>query len=238
MEQFSRTELLFNKEAMKKLKESKVAIFGLGGVGGYVVEALARSGVGKFVLIDNDVIDITNINRQIIATLDTLGQSKCEVMKKRILSINKEAEVETFQCFYNDDNASLFKFNTYSYIVDCIDSISSKLSLVEKAKQNQVPIISAMGAGNKLDPTLLQVEDIFSTSYDPIAKVMRHELKKRNIKHLKVVYSKEKPINIYKSNNLNNKRIPGSNAFVPPSMGLIIASEVTKDLINFHDERE
>ena len=231
--QFSRTQLLFGKEAMDVLKEKKIAIFGIGGVGGYVVEALARSGIYNFVLIDNDVVTISNINRQIIATFDTIGQWKVDVMKKRILSINPEAKVEIQTCFYLLQNAKDFNFQNFDYVVDCLDTITAKVSLIYETKKCNVPIISAMGAGNKLNPCLLEVSDIFKTSEDPLAKVIRHELRKLNIKDLKVVYSKEKPLTLSNKyiDETSKKVIPGSNAFVPSAMGLIIASEVLKDLI-------
>ena len=233
--QFNRTELLLGKENMEKLKKAHVLIFGIGGVGGYVVEALARSGIYHFTLVDNDVISETNINRQIIATLDNIGEDKVEVMKKRILSINKEAEVEIRKCFYLPETASEFDFSKYDYVVDCVDTVSAKLSIIIEAKKNNVPIISAMGAGNKLNPAMLEVADISKTSVDPLAKVIRTELRKRGINHLKVVYSKEQPIKIDDPNvelkEKSQRPVPGSNAFVPSAMGLIMASEIIKDLI-------
>ena len=233
--QFNRTELLLGKENMGKLKKAHVLIFGIGGVGGYVVEALVRSGIYHFTLVDNDVISETNINRQIIATLDNIGEDKVEVMKKRILSINKEAEVEIRKCFYLPETASEFDFIKYDYVVDCVDTVSAKLSIIIEAKKNNVPIISAMGAGNKLNPAMLEVADISKTSVDPLAKVIRTELRKRGINHLKVVYSKEQPIKINDPNvelkEKSQRPVPGSNAFVPSTMGLIMASEIIKDLI-------
>ena len=224
---------------MRKLKESHVAIFGIGGVGGYVAEALARSGVGSFTLIDHDTVTITNLNRQIIATHDTIGRYKVDVMKDRILSINPTAKIDVKKCFYSDDNKGDFSFDKYDYIVDAIDSIKSKISLVLQANLCKKPIISSMGAGNKVNPMGFIVTDIFKTEMDPLAKVMRTELKKRGIKHLKVVYSKEKPLEPLSDNvdlsdtSLNTKRItPGSNAFVPTAAGLLIASEVVRDLTN------
>lgn len=237
LNQFSRSQLLFGKEAMDVLKNAKVAVFGIGGVGGYVVESLARSGIGKFVLIDADTVSITNINRQIIATLGSVGKYKCEVMKERILSINPDAEVEIHNCFYLPNNADEFDFKEYSYVVDCVDTVTAKLSIIMKAKEAGVPVISAMGAGNKMNPTALEVSDIYKTSMDPLAKVMRYELRKRKIKHLKVVYSKEKPIkpqiDLEVSSETSKRSTPGSTSFVPPAMGLIIASEIVKDLIGF-----
>ena len=221
---FSRSEAIYTKAGQNKLEHSSVIVFGVGGVGGYVCESLARSGISDFVLIDSDKVEITNINRQIVATLDTLDKSKVEVMKERILSINKEAKVEANQKFYLPENSGEFDFSGVSYIIDCVDTVSAKLSIVHRAKELNIPVISAMGAGNKLDPTKLEVCDIYKTSVDPICKLMRRELKKLGISKLKVVYSKEEPI---KTEN----RTPTSNAFVPPAMGLVIASEVVKDLI-------
>lgn len=238
LNQFSRTELILGDIAMEKLKKSRVAIFGIGGVGGYVCEALARSGVGNFVLVDNDTVSLTNINRQIIATIETIGKYKCDVMKERILSINPDCEVETHNCFFLPENQDEFDFSKYDYVIDAVDTVTAKLAIVVKAKENNVPVISAMGAGNKLNPTMLEVSDIFKTSVDPLAKVMRIELKKRRIKNLKVVYSKEKPIKTSaESEEQSQKRsIPGSTAFVPTTMGLIIASEVIKDLTNVRND--
>ena len=224
MSQFERFISLIGEENFHKLSSKKVMIFGVGGVGGYVVEALARSGIENFVLIDSDVVEESNINRQIIATLDTIGKSKVEVMKNRVLSINSNAKVTSIQKFYLPENSNEFDFSGVDYIIDCVDTVSAKLSIVSKAKELNLPVISAMGAGNKMDPTQLKVSDIYKTSVDPLCKVMRHELRKLGIKELKVVYSLEAPIK-------NNNRTPNSNAFVPSSMGLIIASEVIKDLI-------
>ena len=236
MNQFSRTELLLGQDAMEKLRGSRVAVFGIGGVGGHVVEALARSGVGAFDLIDNDTVSITNINRQIIATLDSVGKYKTEVMKERILSINPEAEIEIHNCFFLPETQEMFDFSNYDYVVDAVDTVTAKLSLVERAKEAGVPIISSMGAGNKLNPTQFEVADIYKTSVCPLAKVMRRELKKRGITKLKVVYSKEEAITPQeteagKAEQENQKKvIPGSIAFVPSVAGLILASEVIKDL--------
>ena len=224
MEQFSRFIKQIGPKNFKKLTKSKVMIFGIGGVGGYVCEALARSGISKFILVDSDTVEITNINRQIVATLDTIDMSKVEVMKKRILSINKDAEVEIIQKFYLPENSGEFNFDGVTYIIDCVDTVTAKLSIVSKAKELNIPVISAMGAGNKLDPSRLEVSDIYQTCVDPLCKVMRHELNKRGINSLKVVYSKEQPIEV-------DSRTPTSNAFVPPAMGLVIASEVVKDII-------
>lgn len=236
--QFNRTELLLGKDNMEKLKKAHVIVFGVGGVGGYVVEALARSGIYRFTLVDNDIVSETNINRQIIATYDALGELKVEVMKKRIFSINPEAQVEIRKCFYLPETASEFDFNQYDYVVDCVDTVSAKLSIIVEAKKNNVPVISAMGAGNKMNPAMLEVSDISKTSVDPLAKVIRTELRKRGINHLKVIYSKEQPIKNYIDNDnvelkeKSQRPVPGSNAFVPSAMGLIMASEIIKDLIN------
>ena len=237
LNQFSRTELILGFEAMEKLNNSTVAIFGIGGVGGYVCEALARSGVGSFVLVDSDTVALTNINRQIIATLDTVGKYKCEVMKDRILSINPDAKVEIYNKFFLPENQDEFDFTKYDYVVDAVDTVTAKIAIIMKAKENKVPVISAMGAGNKLNPAMLEVDDLFNTKVDPLAKVMRIELKKRKINKLKVVYSKELPIKPNESQEDSNKReVPGSNAFVPTTMGLIIASEVVKDLTNVRND--
>lgn len=238
MEQFVRTEMLLGAGAMDKLKNAQVAVFGVGGVGGYVVEALARSGVGKFDLIDNDTVALSNINRQIIATHSTVGKYKVDVMKERILDINPKAEVTVHKCFYLPENADEFDFTKYSYIVDAIDTVTAKLDLIVRAKEAGVPIISSMGTGNKLDPTQLEVTDIYKTSVCPLARVMRTELKKRGIPKLKVVYSKEQPRKVQKKetdkiNSENTGRIkdvPGSVAFVPSVAGLIIAGVVIDDI--------
>lgn len=229
-DQFSRTRLIIGEDGLKKLNASTVAVFGIGGVGSYVAEALARTGVGNFVLVDKDVVSITNINRQIHATLKTIGLPKVEIMKERILDINPNANVKIFNEFYLPDNAEKMMDKSYSYIVDAVDTVTAKIDLVVRANELKVPIISAMGAGNKLDPTKFEVSDIFKTSVCPLAKVMRKELKARNIKKLKVVYSKEEPIKVENSFE-NNKSIPGSISFVPSVMGLVIASEVVKDLL-------
>ncbi len=247
LNQFSRTELLVGKDGMEKLSNSHVAVFGIGGVGGYVVEALVRSGVSKFDIIDDDMVCLTNINRQIIATRDTVGKYKVDVMKERILSINPNAEVNTFKCFYMPENADDFDLSKYDYIVDAIDTVTAKLELIVRAKQLNVPIISSMGAGNKLNPAEFEVADIYSTSVCPLARVMRYELRKRGIKSLKVVYSKEKPIRPIEDMSIScrthcicpkgtvhkcteRRDIPGSVAFVPSVVGLIIASEIFKDI--------
>lgn len=227
-EQFSRTELLLGQEAMDRLRQSRVAVFGIGGVGGHVVEALARAGIGYLDLIDHDKVSMSNINRQIIATFDTVGMDKVDVMKERILSINPDAGVETHRCFYLPENADMFDFRQYSYVVDAIDTVTAKIELVLRAKEAGVPVISCMGTGNKLNPMQLEIADIYQTSVCPLAKVMRRELRKRNVEKLKVLYSKEEPIKNYLS--MQGRAVPGSVSFVPSAAGLIIASEVVKEL--------
>ncbi len=227
-EQFSRTELLLGQEAMDRLRQSRVAVFGIGGVGGHVVEALARAGIGYLDLIDHDKVSMSNINRQIIATFDTVGMDKVDVMKERILSINPDARVETHRCFYLPENADMFDLQQYSYVVDAIDTVTAKIELVLRAKEAGVPVISCMGTGNKLNPMQLEIADIYQTSVCPLAKVMRRELRKRNVEKLKVLYSKEEPIKNYLS--MQGRAIPGSVSFVPSAAGLIIASEVVKEL--------
>ena len=242
LNQFSRTEILLGKSAMERLSKSRVAVFGIGGVGGYVCEALARSGVGALDLIDDDKVCLTNINRQIIATTKTVGEYKTDVMQARILDINPEAVVHTYKCFFLPENASDFPFDKYDYVVDAIDTVTAKIELVMQCRKAGVPIISSMGAGNKLDPAKFRVADIYKTQMDPLAKVMRRELKKRDVKNLKVVYSEEAPVLPVEdmtesqadceSERPDSKRrsIPGSTAFVPSVAGLIIAGEVIKDL--------
>ena len=231
MNQFSRTELLIGKECLDKLKSSRVAVFGIGGVGGYVVEALVRSGLGSIDLIDNDTVSESNINRQIIATKNTIGQNKVDVAEKRIKEINPDVSVKKYKTFYTPQTADEFDFKEYDYIVDAIDTVVGKISLVEKAKEYDIPIICSMGAGNKMDPTKFEVSDISKTSVCPLAKVMRQELKKRKIKNVKVVYSKETPAKCTAADDSSPKRAPGSIAFVPSVVGLIMAGEVIKDLI-------
>lgn len=236
--QFERTQLLLGAEAMERLYHARVAIFGIGGVGGYVAEALARSGVGSFDLIDSDVVSVSNINRQIIATKDTVGRYKTEVMKERIHSIHPEAEVMVRNCFFLPENETEFDFSSYSYVVDAVDTVAAKLSIITAAKAARVPVISSMGAGNKVNPTEFEVADIYETSICPLARVMRRELKKRGIEQLKVVYSKEIPLVPHAASERkeNGRVIPGSTAFVPSVAGLIIASEVVKDLISEGEE--
>lgn len=248
LNQFSRTQLLIGEEGINRLKGAKVAIFGIGGVGGYVCEALVRSGVGAFDLIDDDKVCLTNLNRQIIATRKTVGKYKVDVMKERILDINPDADVQVHKCFFLPENAADFPFEEYDYIVDAVDTVTAKISLVMKAKELNIPIISSMGAGNKLDASLFKVADIYQTKVCPLAKVMRRELKKRGVKKLKVVYSEEQPMTPIEDMAIScrsncicppgaahkcteRRAIPGSVAFVPSVAGLIIAGEVVKDLI-------
>ena len=232
---FIRTEMLLGKAAMEKLKNSRVAVFGVGGVGGYTVEALARSGVGTIDVIDNDEVALSNLNRQIIATVNTVGMAKVEVAKQRILSINPNAVVNVHNTFYLPENSDEFDFSAYDYVVDAIDTVTAKISLVMKCNEAGTPIISSMGTGNKLNPCELEVTDIYKTSVCPLARVMRKELKDRGVKKLKVVYSKEEPVKPILSEGAENtpgrRATPGSTAFVPSVAGLIIASEVIKDLI-------
>ena len=250
LNQFSRTRLIFGIEAMEKLSQSRVAIFGVGGVGGYTIEALARSGVGAIDLIDDDRICLTNLNRQLFATRDTVGQHKVDVAEKRIRSINPDCKVITHKTFYMPDTKDLFDFTEYDYIVDTIDTVKGKLELVMNSKASETPIISSMGAGNKVNAAAFEVADIYETSVCPLARVMRYECRKRGIDSLKVVYSKEKPIRPLEDMSISCRKhcicppgtarkctqrrdIPGSTAFVPSAAGLIIAGEVIKDLIEF-----
>lgn len=248
LNQFSRTELLVGADGMERLKNARVAVFGIGGVGGYTVEALARSGVGTLDLIDDDKVCLTNINRQIIATRSTVGKYKVDVAKDRVLDINPDAHVNIYKTFYMPDTAEQFDFSQYDYVVDAIDTITGKIELIMQADRTNTPIISSMGAGNKMDPTAFKVADIYKTSVCPLAKVMRRELKKRGIRKLKVVYSEEKPMTPVddmaiscKTNCIcppgtvrkctQRRQVPGSNAFVPSVVGLIIAGEVIKDIL-------
>ena len=245
--QFSRTELLLGKEAMERLSNARVAVFGIGGVGGYVCEALVRSGIGTFDLIDDDKVCLTNLNRQIIATRKTVGKYKTEVMKERILDINPTAVVHIHNCFFLPENADEFPFEKYDYVVDAVDTVTAKIAIIMKAKEKNVPVISSMGAGNKLDASMFRVADIYKTKVCPLAKVMRRELKKRGVKKLKVVYSEELPTRPLEDMSIGcrnhcicppgaqhkcteRRDIPGSVAFVPSVAGLIIAGEVIKDL--------
>ncbi len=230
-ETFLRTELLLGEEGVEALGRAAVAVFGIGGVGGYAAEALARSGVGAFLLVDRDVVSVSNINRQIIATTKTVGRSKAEVMRERILDINPHARVEVRNCFFLPENAGEFDFSAYSYVVDAVDMVTAKLELVMRAREAGIPVISSMGAGNKLDPTRFQVADIYETSVCPLARVMRRELRKRGVERLKVVYSTEEALTPKKILSDDSRRvIPGSVAFVPSVAGLILAGEVVKDL--------
>lgn len=225
--QFTRLELIIGEEAIKTLKTKRILVFGLGGVGGNVCDALIRSGISDITIVDNDQVVISNINRQLIANMNTLGEDKVDVMEKHLLSLNPEIKVTKMKMFYLPGNSDI-DFSQYDYVVDAIDTVSAKIDIIEKCYNLNVPVISAMGCGNKLDPTKLEVSDLFKTSYDPLAKVMRHELRKRGINHLKVVYSKEPPI---KNEDIEKRTTPGSSAFVPPVAGIIIASEVIKDLL-------
>ena len=250
LNQYSRTQLIFGAEAMEKLRNSRVAVFGIGGVGGYTVEALARSGVGELDLIDDDKVCLTNINRQIIATRKTVGQYKVDVAAERVHDIDPNIVVNTYKTFYTPETAEQFDFTKYDYVVDAIDTVTGKIALVMNAKKAKTPIICSMGAGHKVDPTAFEVTDIFKTSVDPLARVMRIELKKRGIRKLKVVYSKEVPLTPVDDMAISCKthcicppgtakkctqrrQVPGSNAFVPSVVGLIIAGEVIKDLTGF-----
>lgn len=238
-EQFIRTGTLLGAEAMEKIFHAKVAVFGIGGVGSFAAEALARSGVGHLVLVDKDVVSVSNLNRQLIATYDTIGKQKTTVMKERILSIHPQAVVEEHCCFYGKENAEEFDFSNYTYVVDAIDTITSKILLIENAKKAGVPVISCMGAGNKLDPTAFQVADISKTSVCPLAKIMRKELKNRGVEGVKVVYSKEPPIKPAESKEIKPQgkhQTPGSISFVPSVAGLILAGEVICDLAKIREK--
>lgn len=224
LNQFARTELLLGREAMEKLRRAHVAVFGVGGVGGYIAEALVRSGVGNFDLIDSDKVSLTNINRQIIATSETIGRNKVDVMKERMLSINPDVKVNTHQCFYLPENADEFDLGRFSYAADAVDTVTAKIALILQAQKAGTPIISCMGTGNKLNPMQLEIADIYQTSVCPLAKVMRRELRKRGVEKLKVLYSREEPIKIHQA-------VPGSVSFVPSAAGLIIASEIIKDIV-------
>lgn len=248
LNQFSRTQLLLGESAMQELANKRVAVFGIGGVGGYACEALVRSGIGAFDLIDDDKVCLTNLNRQIIATRKTVGRYKTEVMKERMLEINPNVDVRIHNCFFLPENADKFPFNEYDYIIDAVDTVTAKISIIMKANEFGIPVISSMGAGNKLDPTAFMVADIYKTRVCPLAKVMRRELKKRGVKKLKVVYSEEQPTRPIKDMSIScrtncicppeaehkcteRRDIPGSVAFVPSVVGLIIAGEVIKDIV-------
>ena len=248
LNQFSRTELLIKSEGIEKLQKSKIAIFGIGGVGSFVVEGLVRAGVGNFVLVDDDKICLTNLNRQIIATRKTIGKFKVDVEKERILEINPDAKVETYQEFYMPNSETNIINESLDYVIDCVDTVTAKIEIIEQCKRLNIPVISSMGTGNKLDPSKFEITDIFKTSICPLAKVMRKELKKRNIDKLKVIYSKEEPIKIDDNSNSSCKtncicppgtkrkctirnQVPGSISFVPSVAGLMIAGEVIRDII-------
>lgn len=233
-EEFTRTAMLIGEESVEKLSSVHIAVFGIGGVGGYVTEALARCGVGAFDLIDNDTVNITNINRQIIATHQTLGRYKTEVMKERILLINPEAKVNVHNTFYLPENSAEFDFTKYDYIVDAVDTVTAKIEIIVNAKKAGTPVISSMGTGNKLDPTRFEMADIYKTTVCPLAKVMRRELKRRGIDSLKVLYSKEEPIK--RQGEEGTKPTPASISFVPSVAGLIIAGEVIKELTNEYNK--
>lgn len=247
LNQFSRTQLLYGEEAIKKLSDSRVAVFGIGGVGGYVCEALVRSGVGHFDLIDDDKVCLTNLNRQILATRKTVGKYKAEVMAERMREINPDVDIRIHKCFFLPENANDFQFDEYDYVVDAVDTVTAKLELIMRSKSLEVPIISAMGAGNKIDAGRLKIADIYDTQVCPLARIMRHELRKRGVKKLKVVYSDEQPIRPIEDMSIScrnhcicppgaqhkcteRRDIPGSTAFVPAVAGLLIAGEIVNDL--------
>ena len=253
--QYSRTQLLLGAEAMEKLHNSRVAVFGIGGVGGYVCEGLVRSGVGAFDLVDDDKVCLTNLNRQIIATHKTVGKYKVDVMRERMLEINPDCDVRVHKCFYLPETAAEFNFSDYDYVVDAVDTVTAKVTLVLEAQKAGVPIISCMGAGNKLDASALEVADIYDTSVCPLARVMRAELRKRGVKHLKVVYSKEPALTPIDDMTIScrthcicppdtarkctqRRQVPGSNAFVPAAAGLIIAGEVVRDIANGEPQKK
>ena len=255
LNQFSRTQLLLGAEAMEKLKGARVAVFGIGGVGGYVCEGLVRSGVGAFDLVDDDKVCLTNLNRQIIATRKTVGKYKVDVMRERMLEINPDCDVRVHKCFYLPETAAEFNFSDYDYVVDAVDTVTAKVTLVLEAQKAGVPIISCMGAGNKLDASALEVADIYDTSVCPLARVMRTELRKRGVKHLKVVYSKEPALTPIDDMTIScrthcicppdtarkctqRRQVPGSNAFVPAAAGLIIAGEVVRDIANGEPQKK
>ncbi|MGI6056843.1 MAG: tRNA threonylcarbamoyladenosine dehydratase [Bilifractor sp.] len=247
LNQFSRTQLLLGEDGIKKLQDSRVIVFGIGGVGGYVVEGLVRAGLGAIDLVDDDKVCLTNVNRQLIATRRTVGKYKVDVTRERILDINPHVSVTVHKCFFLPETADQFDFSQYDYVVDCVDTVTAKVEIIMRAKKAGVPVISCMGAGNKLDPSKLQVADIYKTTMDPLAKVMRHEMRKRRVKKLKVVYSTEKPTRPLEDMSIScrtncicppgtarkctdRRDIPGSSPFVPPAAGLLIASEICRDL--------
>ncbi|MGO5159418.1 MULTISPECIES: tRNA threonylcarbamoyladenosine dehydratase [unclassified Bilifractor] len=247
LNQFSRTQLLLGEDGIKKLQDSRVIVFGIGGVGGYVVEGLVRAGLGAVDLVDDDKVCLTNVNRQLVATRRTVGKYKVDVTKERILDINPHVNVSLYKCFYLPETADQFDFSQYDYVVDCVDTVTAKVEIIMQAKKAGVPVISCMGAGNKLDPSKLQVADIYKTTMDPLAKVMRHEMRKRRVKKLKVVFSTEKPTRPLEDMSIScrtncicppgtarkctdRRDIPGSSPFVPPAAGLLIASEICRDI--------
>lgn len=235
--EFSRTTMLLGKKAMQILQNSRVAIFGVGGVGGYVTEALARSGIGNFDLIDNDAVSISNINRQIIATHSSIGKFKVDVMKERIIDINPDAVVNVHKLFYLPENSNKFDFTKYDYVIDAVDTVTAKMEIITQAKKTKTKVISSMGTGNKLNPNQFEITDISKTSVCPLARVIRSECKKRGIFDVKVLYSREKPIKLDLEDKSSIKPVPGSISFVPSVAGLIIAGEVIKDLLNFYDKK-
>lgn len=237
-EEFSRTAMVYGEEAIEKLQKAHVAVFGVGGVGGFACEALARAGVGKIDLFDKDTVSLSNINRQIIALHSTVGMAKVDIMKERIKDINPDCKVNVYNVFYLPENADEYDLSKYDYIIDAVDTVSAKLEIVTRSRYSGVPVISAMGAGNKTDPTMFRVADIYSTSVCPLARVMRRELKKRGIDGLKVVYSTEEPTKCSNQDKNGEKPVPGSLSFVPSVMGLIIAGEVIKEIINNPSERK
>lgn len=228
---FSRTEMLIGEENLKRLRNSRVAVFGLGGVGGFALEGLARSGIGEIDIIDSDKVDVSNLNRQIISKEDNIAEDKVDAAEKRIREINSQIKINKYKLFFSAQTASLFDFSKYEFIIDAIDTVTSKIELILSAQKTNTPIISSMGTGNKLSPERLEVTDIFKTSVCPLARVMRYELKKRGVKKLKVVYSKEEPIKPIDSSEENGRHIPASMVFVPACAGMILAAEVVKELI-------
>ncbi|MEE3450737.1 MAG: tRNA threonylcarbamoyladenosine dehydratase [Acutalibacteraceae bacterium] len=254
LNQFSRTQLIYGKDAMDKISRSHVAVFGIGGVGGYTVEALVRSGIGEITLVDDDRVCLTNLNRQLFATRKTVGQYKVDSAEERLLEINPNVRINKYKTFYSPDNSSDFDFSKYNYVVDAIDTVTGKIELILQSKKSGVPIISSMGAGNKVNPSLFEVADIYETSVCPLARVMRYELRKRGVDSLKVVYSKEKPITPIDDMTIScrthcicppgtarkctqRRQVPGSTAFVPSLVGLIIAGEIINDLTGVMPQR-
>lgn len=232
--QFSRTELLLGEKSVEKLAKKRIAVFGVGGVGGFVCEGLVRAGIGEIDIIDKDTVSVSNLNRQLIALHSTVGQNKVDVLEKRLKDINPKLILRKYKCFFLPETSDNFDFKQYNYVVDAIDTVTGKIELVLKAEEAGVPIISAMGAGNKLDPTAFQMADIYKTSVCPLARVMRRELKKRGIEKLKVVYSKEEPVKPVFAEG--EETVPGSVSFVPSVMGLIIAGEIVKELLSLSDQ--